>query len=177
MNAIIENRQKDIPLPEGLEEAIERAVGLAVRGQGLPGTVEVSLSLVSDDEIRRLNREYRGIDAPTDVLAFPLLEKNEIAGLATAMDGRQAEDTREQVDHFTGGAREILLGDVVISLQQVSTRASHLGHSLTRETVFLAVHGVLHLLGYDHDTPQGEELMEGMTESILEQTRVGGTSC
>lgn len=97
---------------------------------------EVSLTFCDNDFIHDLNRTYRNIDRPTDVLSFPM------------------ED-------------EQLLGDIVISIPKVRSQAEEYGHSFERELYFLAVHGFLHLLGYDHETKEDEEIMFGKQEQIL----------
>jgi probable rRNA maturation factor len=101
---------------------------------------EVSVSLVDDGEIRFLNKKYRGQDKVTDVLSFPL--------------GEEA----------WGGA----LGDIVICCPQARTQAAALGHSPEREVAFLTAHGMLHLLGYDHQTEPEAETMFQLQEHILE---------
>ena len=102
---------------------------------------EVSVSIVDNTEIRHLNRKYRGIDAPTDVLSFP-------------MDG-------------------YVLGDIVISLEKAVEQAEEFGHSIERELGFLAAHGMLHLLGYDHKDEDSESEMFTAQEEILEAVGLG----
>ncbi len=106
-------------------------------------SAELSVLLTTDEEVRELNRTYRGIDRTTDVLSFPQHEG----------EGADPNDP--------------LLGDVVISMDAVERQALEYGHSLEREMAFLTVHGVLHLLGWDHQDPKDEERMMGKTEAIL----------
>jgi probable rRNA maturation factor len=107
---------------------------------------ELSLLLVNDAQIRRLNKQYRSIDRPTDVLAFPMLEG----------------------DAFPPGSP--LLGDVVISLETAKRQAKREGHPLGREIKILLIHGVLHLLGYDHDdSEEAARLVERKTQTILKE--------
>ena len=109
---------------------------------------EISVRFVDDEEIHRLNREYRNVDRSTDVLSFPL-----------GQDGHY--DTNQE----TGCA---LLGDVVISLEMAVKQANMYGHSLEREIGFLTVHSMLHLLGYDHETsPLEERKMREKEEEVL----------
>ena len=105
---------------------------------------EVSVLLTDDSRITELNRDYRGIDAPTDVLAFAQL------------DGEDTELVSSSI-----------LGDVVISLETAERQAKDGTYSLEEEVAFLTVHGVLHLLGYDHQTQKGSAVMFGKQNTIL----------
>lgn len=115
-----------------------------------PGTptVYVSLTLTDDAGIRDLNREYRGVDAATDVLSFPQHDDPAAAQLPAA-------------------GLPLLLGDVVVSIPRVEAQAREYGHTRERELGFLLVHGYLHLLGYDHETPQEASAMEARQEAVL----------
>jgi len=101
---------------------------------------------VLNDEIKEINRQYRGIDRPTDVITFSLLENTD--------------------EIFEGG--EFELGDIFISVEKAQEQAEAYGHSLEREIAFLAVHGYLHLKGYDHQTKEEEQEMFSLQEQILE---------
>jgi probable rRNA maturation factor len=141
--------------PEDREavELIERALLSGIEVEELP-PVEVSVTVTDDDEIHRLNREYRQVDRPTDVLSFPLWEPDE--------------------DWVIGEEEEYVpLGDIVISLPRAREQASEYGHSLKREMGFLAVHGLLHLLGYDHETEEQEREMFSRQEEILGRIGLG----
>ena len=105
--------------------------------------------LTDDAEMTALNSEYRGIDAPTDVLAFAM---------------REGEDC--------SAMHPMLLGDIVISLETAARQAATAKHSLETEVAFLTVHGVLHLLGYEHETPQEEAIMFAKQEATLRQLRL-----
>jgi probable rRNA maturation factor len=138
---------------EGDAAFAERVLRGAVQMQrtDLPlGTrrVYVSLVLTDDAGIAALNREFRGVDAPTDVLSFPQLEA---AGPVTAVPADAP----------------LLLGDIVVSLQRAEAQARDYGHARVRELGFLLVHGLLHLLGYDHETPAEAATMEARQEAIL----------
>lgn len=143
------NNQLDSELDPGLERMIRELLAEAARLEGVPEEAEVSLTLVDDEEIRRLNRNFRGIDAPTDVLSFALQEK---------VPGEP---------EIRGEEGELLLGDIFISLDTARRQAKACGHSLEREIGVLVVHGFLHLLGYDHDTPEAEEIMFRRQEELL----------
>ncbi len=111
--------------------------------------MELSLLLTDDATVKALNWTYRGVDNPTDVLSF------------SQREGDKADDW------------ESLLGDVIISVEQAERQAHEYGHSLNREIGFLTVHGVLHLVGWDHVLPDDESRMMAKTEEIL--TSVGLT--
>jgi len=118
-------------LEDGLRELVERAAVLIAEREGsLPSDCEVSLFFARKDEIRLLNEKYRGIDEPTDVLSFPMLE----------IEARE----------FSVRAAPQLLGDIVICREVAEKQASEYGHSAGREIVFLFIHGLLHLFGNDH---------------------------
>ncbi len=117
--------------------------------------------LITDDAgVRELNREYRNVDAPTDVLSFPEFELD--APLYTCMD--EVEEGRED---------PVFIGDIAISLERAQEQAQEYGHSLVREVAFLAVHGALHLLGYDHMEPQAESVMLEKQEQALALAGIG----
>ncbi|MFO7635895.1 MAG: rRNA maturation RNase YbeY [Clostridia bacterium] len=121
---------------------------------GVP--LEADITFAEDSHIRRLNREYREIDRETDVLSFPMLEAGE-QGL---------EITRKDADAGTG---RVFLGDIVISFDKALSQAEEYEHSVERETAFLACHGMLHLLGYDHRDTAEEERMNRKQEEILDR--------
>lgn len=118
---------------------------------------EVSVVLTTDEEIRELNLEYRGIDSPTDVLSFPLWENG---------DPGQVIDP-DTASRSVAPGEPVALGDIVISLPRAVAQAEEYGHSLRRELAFLTVHGTLHLLGYDHVTQELEKTMRAKEEAIL----------
>lgn len=108
---------------------------------------EVSMVLTDDEYIQQLNCRYRGKDMPTDVLSFALNEGDE--------------------PEILDGSPENLLGDIVISLETAAVQAEEYGHSLERELAYLTVHGMLHLLGYDHETTQDWQEMRNEEEQVL----------
>ncbi len=122
---------------------------LQAAGEHLHTSGEVSVSFVSDAEIHELNRTYRGVDRPTDVLSFALREGEDI--LPEPEDGAE------------------MLGDIVISIPTAVRQAEEYGHSVEREVGFLLVHGFLHLLGYDHEDEESEREMFGLQDEVLEK--------
>jgi probable rRNA maturation factor len=123
----------------------ERALLLA--GREFDGDTEVSITFVDDEAITDLNRDHRGLHKPTDVLSFSQLEGEELAPVPEG--------------------EPLLLGDIVISLERCLAQAMDYGHSFERELGFLVAHGMLHILGYDHQTPEDEAAMMAKTEAIL----------
>lgn len=119
--------------------------------------VEVAVEFVYDDEIRELNKKHRGIDEPTDVLSFPNLE--EVFGKKI-----NKKNFPNDVNPENG---KVCLGDIVINLNRATEQAGSFGHSLTREMAYLLVHGLLHLMGYDHIDKLDANLMRAQEEQVL----------
>jgi len=148
---------------EGFEEAygkfLEGVAEKAAELIKLPVAVEISLVLTDDIEIQKLNKYYRGIDKPTDVLSFPLLE------LDPQAPEEWAESLRGNTDPDSG---EAVLGDIVISIDRAREQAEEYGHGFERELGFLLVHGILHLSGYDHEGDEEKaRAMRCLEEDIL----------
>ena len=121
--------------------------------------VEISLSFVSLDEIHELNRDYRGVDRPTDVLSFPMFES--IGELEDACGELEEE------------GQTVPLGDVVICMDKIIEQAEEFGHTREREMVYLFTHSVLHLLGYDHETEEDRKQMRAREEEIMDAIGLG----
>ncbi len=150
LKVYVKNNQNEIKVPVGIRMLIRRCCQAVLTTENFTDNAEVSVSFVSNSEIRLLNKNYRNKDRVTDVLSFPLMEENNVE--------RNPE---------TG---YVLLGDIVISLETAVKQASNYGHSLEREIGFLTVHSMLHLLGYDHETsPLDERIMREKEESVLEK--------
>jgi probable rRNA maturation factor len=141
----------DVPDTLDIDEAfVSRILVAAAQHQGIEG--EVSVSVVDDEEIHELNRTWRNVDRPTDVLSFALTEGDE-----------------DEVAFLDETAPETMLGDIIISLPTAIRQAESYGHSVAREFGFLLVHGFLHLIGFDHDTADKEAEMFGLQETILDE--------
>lgn len=139
-------------------QCIERAICAALDHEGVQVKCDIYVLITDDEGIRELNREHRELDRATDVLSFPMQD---------LMPGQTIEPSPLEIDPETGA---YMLGDMVISLERAQAQAEEYGHSLERELAFLAVHSVLHLLGYDHERgEQDEKLQFGITEEILSQ--------
>ena len=146
-------------LPFDEKETAELVVNAALDYAGCPYEAEINLLLTTDEEIHRMNLEYRDIDRPTDVLSFPMLEYE------TPGDFSGLEEQEDAFDPETG---ELLLGDIVISKDRVLAQAEEYGHSPLREYAFLIAHSMLHLFGYDHMEEEERAVMEKKQREILE---------
>lgn len=145
-------------------EAFFVAVGdAALAAEGLTGKYQAGLILTDDDGIRAVNRDHRAIDAATDVLSFPSVTYP--GGTA----GQHPNRLRRELDPETGC---MSLGDIVISLPRAKEQAGAYGHSVMRELGFLFAHGMLHLMGYDHETDEERAQMRAMEETIMETTNL-----
>lgn len=137
---------------ENLRENITNIFSIALKQTKTKDNISVNITVVSQNEIRRLNNEFRRVDKVTDVLSFPLFEKDEIKG-------------EEMLDNSITSD----IGDIVICKVRAKQQAQEYGHSILREFCFLALHGLLHLLGYDHIEKQDEEVMFPLQKQILQK--------
>ena len=141
-------------------ESIFQQVALAVLdSEKCPYETEVNLLLTDNAGIQEFNRENRNIDAPTDVLSFPNIEYDEPANFESVEE--------YQADYFEPDSGELILGDIIISVDKVKQQALEYGHSEKREFAFLVAHSMLHLCGYDHMTPEEEQEMITKQEVVL----------
>lgn len=150
-------------LPLDTKATAELVIEAALDYVDCPYEVEVNLVLTTDEEIRKMNREFRQIDRPTDVLSFPMLEY-ETPGDFSAFE--------EQADAFHPDTGELMLGDIVISKDKVLEQAENYGHSPRREYAFLIAHSMLHLFGYDHMEEDERLIMEQKQRDILEHVQI-----
>lgn len=150
--------EKKLDLP--YEEIINDIVLASLDYEECPYEAEVSVILTDNEAIREINREYRDIDSPTDVLSFPLVD------YGAPSDFDHVEEAAE--DYFNPETGELMLGDIVISVDKVEEQADKYGHSQARELAFLTAHSMLHLMGYDHMEDQEREIMEEKQRGILE---------
>ncbi len=145
--------------PEEYTETAEAVILAALDHEDCPYEADVSLLLTDDASIREMNAEYRELDKSTDVLSFPLIDYEAPA----CFDG--FDDLEDLFDPDSG---ELMLGDIVISIDHCLAQAREYGHSVRREFAFLIAHSMLHLLGYDHMTEEESTEMERRQEEILE---------
>jgi probable rRNA maturation factor len=129
-----------------------------------PYEAEVSILLTDNEQIRQINQEYRGIDTPTDVLSFPVIE------YPTPGDFSELEEAVAEYFHPETG--ELLLGDIVISIDRAISQAEEYGHSLMRELAFLTTHSMFHLFGYDHMEDEERKIMEEKQNCVLDKLQI-----
>jgi len=146
------------------EELLEKVVNAAIDYVACPYEIELNILLTDDENIHKLNSEFRNIDSATDVLSFPMLSYEKPADFS----GCETEE-----DCFNPETGELMLGDIVISLEKVKEQAEKYGHSEKRELAFLTAHSMLHLFGYDHMTEQEAAEMEQKQEDILQILGIG----
>ena len=147
----------DLPFKDIIRDVAEGALEYV----GCPYEVELYVLLTDNEGIRAINLDTRGIDAPTDVLSFPM------GDFETPGDFGPLEETPEE--YFNPDSGELMLGDIVISVDKVKEQAKEYGHSERRELAFLVAHSILHLSGYDHMEEEERTRMEDMQREILEQ--------
>lgn len=140
---------------------IHEVVEAAIEYVKCPYEVEVNVLLTDNEGIQEINREQRKIDRPTDVLSFPMIE------FQKPEEFQLVEEHPE--DYFNQDTGELLLGDIVISVDKVYEQAQEFGHSAERELAFLVAHSMLHLSGYDHEEEAERLVMESKQEEILQQ--------
>ncbi len=150
------NQQDKYKVGKDTKDLIRKSALAALKYMEFRTDVEISVVLIDNDGIRDLNKLHRNIDRATDVLSFPMFEYDE--------NGEIIEDYAEFNE-----MGELCLGDIVISLERAHEQAEEYGHSPEREIGFLTVHSMLHLLGYDHMTPEDEEEMFGYQKDILDE--------
>ena len=146
-----ENDQNKVEIPKFLEQRLQEALNVVAKLHDISETTEVNVTIVDDEEIHQLNLDYRGVDRPTDVLSFALDEDPENSDEPAIMDGPE----------------EHLLGDIVMSAETAKRQAEEFGHGLEREFTYLAVHSLLHLIGYDHMEPEDKKVMRAKEEEAL----------
>ncbi len=159
--------ETEVSFPFDYGQVAKEAICFTMEHEGFPFEAEVNLLLTDDDGIRCFNKEYRMIDAPTDVLSFPMIEF-EKAGDFSQLD---AESGSGNID-FNPDTGEAVLGDIVISAERVASQAESYGHSSLREFAFLIVHSMLHLFGYDHMAEEDAAVMEDLQHRILEEMHI-----
>lgn len=146
IDVLFDDRQDIMEITEDNMKAIEKAVDAVLKAEEAEGDFEVSVSFVTNEEIKTLNREYRNVDSETDVLSFPMDD-----------------------DEFDG---IIILGDIVLSTQRIIEQAKDFGHSLEREMLYLTVHSMLHLLGYDHMDEAEKDEMRSREKEIMKELQI-----
>lgn len=150
-------------LPFDCRKLAEKVIAEAVDYEQCPYETEVNLLLTMNEEIREMNRQFRGIDRATDVLSFPMVD------YGTPGD---FEFLEEDDSYFHPESGELMLGDIVISKEKVTAQAEEYGHTEEREFAFLVAHSMLHLFGYDHMEEDERAVMEQKQREILERLNI-----
>lgn len=158
MTFYVEN-ETETEFPFTVEEVVRQVAEAVLETEGCPYEAQVNVLLTDNETIRDFNRDNRGIDRETDVLSFP--------NLTFETEGVFEIAKEEEADCFDPDSGELILGDIIISVDKVKEQAESYGHSLKREFAFLVAHSMLHLCGYDHMEEQEAKVMEGKQEEIL----------
>ena len=158
MTIYIEN-ESDIKLNIPYRKIIEDSINLSLDFEKVPYECEISVTIVDDERIHEINKEFREIDRSTDVLSFPLNE------FEKAADWKNFDEDKASFNYDTG---ELMLGDIILSAEHIIKQANEYGHTRKRELAFLVIHSILHLLGYDHMTKEDEEKMFSRQRQILD---------
>lgn len=146
------------------EDIVKKVVWECIEYEACPYEVEISIIFTDDEEIKKINREYRGLDSPTDVLSFPAIEYK------SAGDFSSIEDASSYYFNLETG--ELILGDIVISVERAIRQAKDFGHSVIREIGFLTAHSMFHLMGYDHMTDEDRLIMEEKQRDLLNNLKI-----
>ena len=150
MIVLLENKQDKIAIPKEMQKLLTGAMEIVAKRQKLKANTEVDITIVTDEEIHVLNKQYRNVDRPTDVLSFAL-------------------DEGEEEPKIQDSEAVHLLGDIIISAPKAVAQGEEFGHGLKREMTYLAVHGILHLLGYDHMEEKDKVVMRKEEEAVLRE--------
>ena len=149
----------NIPFDFAYAKLAEDVIAFCLSHENFPYEAEVNLTLTDNEEIHRINLEYRQIDRPTDVLSFPMADY--------PVPGDFSDIEERDPDAFHPETGELMFGDIIISMDKVKEQAKAYGHSNTRELAFLVAHSMLHLMGYDHMVDEERKVMEAKQEEIL----------
>lgn len=159
MTILVENEAKRV-LDFDYEEVIRNVVKRVVDTENCPYEVEVNVLLTNNEEIHEANKDFRNIDRPTDVLSFPMVDYDFPADFSLVNESPEG--------YLNPETDELLLGDIMVSVDKVYSQAEEYGHGIKREFAFLIAHSMLHLLGYDHIEDEERAVMEAKQEAILE---------
>ena len=140
------------------EKIAKDVINTAIDHMKFPFEAEVSVTLTDDEGIQTINKEFRQIDSPTDVLSFPMIEYKNAGDFS---------EIEENDDLFNPESGEVILGDIVLNVQRIYKQAEEYGHSTLREYAFLIAHSMLHLFGFDHMTEAEASVMEQKQREIL----------
>ena len=157
-------KEYDIDLGFDINEVAEKVISYAFSKFDIPYEYSLTLFTVSNEDIREINNEHRGIDSPTDVLSFPAIEYE--------IEGKLPDVEASKEAYFNPEDDSLYMGDIIVSLDRVTEQAKEYGHSNYREFSFLIIHSCLHLMGYDHMVPEDEERMFELQRQILQELMI-----
>jgi len=146
MEVLFDNRQDKIKIQKSTEDLLEKVIETSLKLENMSLDYEISVSFVTNDEIRELNSQFRNIDKETDVLSFPF------------------------EDEFETGIR--ILGDIVLSVEKAMDQAEEFGHTVERELAYLTAHSTLHLMGYDHMNDDEKSIMRQKEKAIMKALQI-----
>ncbi len=163
MTFFVEN-ETEVTFPFDTEEIVRLVAEAVLDTEQCPYETQVNVLLTNNEGIHCFNKQYRNVDNPTDVLSFPNMnfEKEGVFEIAE----------EEEADYFDPENGELILGDIIVSVDKVREQALQYGHSERREFAFLVAHSMFHLCGYDHMTEPEAKVMEEKQERILEQLQI-----
>lgn len=162
---LIDNRQNKIEITEDINKKIEKVIEYALKEEKVNIDYEISVIYIDNNQIKELNRDYRGIDKETDVLSFPMLQYPEKKVFKEAYNNFKFDDSYFDED-------KLVLGDIALSLERALEQSEEFEHSFLREVCYLTIHSVLHLLGYDHMEEDEKVIMRKREEEILEKFKI-----
>ena len=151
--------EHDIIVPDRYKEIVQEIIESSLEYIKCPYECEINIIFTDNDGIKEINKEYRNIDSPTDVLSFPLIDYEYPA------DFSKVENSPE--DYFNQDSGELMLGDIILNVDRIERQAVEFNHSKYREIAFLTAHSMLHLAGYDHIDENERIIMEQKQEEIL----------
>lgn len=160
-----DNRQEKLKVDEDFVDELEKVCDFVLKKEGVDCNYQISLLFVDNDEIREINKETRNIDRATDVLSFPMLDYPNKKFFKDVYIGYDFDET------FLDGD-ELVLGDIVLSLERALEQSEEYNHSYRREVCYLVVHSILHLLGYDHMEEDDKVIMRKREEELLGELNI-----
>lgn len=161
----IDNRQNKVEFTKDLEDCLVNIIDYTLKEEQVNIDYEISVVFIDNEQIKEINKDFRNIDRETDVLSFPMLEYPHLKVYKDVYKNYQFDDS------FLDEGK-LVLGDIAISLEKAREQSVEYGHSFLREVVYLAIHSVLHLLGYDHMNDDEKPIMRKREEEILNKFNI-----
>jgi probable rRNA maturation factor len=163
----IDNRQAKVEITENIRDIIINAISFSLKYENFTLPYEVCVVLTDNENIKDINYKHRKINKETDILSFPLVDFN-----SSVYDPSDDLQKRSLLDAINPETDEVMLGDIILSIEQATLQAKEYDHNLLREVGFLIVHSVLHLLGYDHIREEDRVIMRNRENSILSMMKL-----